>query len=71
MLTRVRTPEACHRFSDTRSGCGIIFDCGPVVCATLRPPATIQQPFRLSPVATAPGSDVLILTTITTASYDN
>jgi len=39
--SRIRTPEGCHRFSDTRSGCAIIFDCGPVVCATLRPPATI------------------------------
>jgi hypothetical protein len=31
----VRTPEGC--LSDTRSGYGIIFDCRPVVCATLRP----------------------------------
>jgi hypothetical protein len=31
----VRTPEGCHRFSDTRSGCVIILDCCPVVCATL------------------------------------
>jgi hypothetical protein len=31
----VRTPKGCHLFSDTRSGCGTILDCGPVVCATL------------------------------------
>jgi hypothetical protein len=32
---RVCTLEGCHRFSDTLSGCGIIFDCCPVVFATL------------------------------------
>jgi hypothetical protein len=32
----VRTPEGCNGFSDTRSGCEIISDCCPVVCATLR-----------------------------------
>jgi len=37
-------------FSDTLSGCGIIFDCGPVVCAPLRPPATSGAVF------TAPAS---------------
>ena len=34
-------------FSDTRSGCELFFRCSPVVCAPLRPLATICQPFRL------------------------
>ena len=42
-------PGGVPLFSDTRAGCGIFVDCCPVVCASLRPPATICQPFRLTP----------------------
>jgi hypothetical protein len=30
----IRTLEGCHRFSDTLSGCGSIFDCCPATALT-------------------------------------